>query len=54
MCGRCQQALVVSYEGEPDEPTQSAPVACPHCWAVSHVEVGGWAAAGGDYVAAKA
>ena len=54
VCGRCQQAILVSYEGDPDEAKQSAPVACPHCWAVSHVEIGGWAAAGGDYVAEKA
>jgi DNA-directed RNA polymerase subunit RPC12/RpoP len=54
VCGKCGQALLVSYEGEPDEPKQGAPVACPHCWSVSHVEIGGWAAAGGDYVAAKA
>lgn len=54
VCGRCQQAMLVSYEGEAGEPKERAPVACPHCWAVSHVEVGGWAAAGGDYVAEKA
>jgi hypothetical protein len=54
VCGRCQQAILVSYEGEPDEPKERAPVACPHCWSVSHIEVGGWAAAGGDYVAEKA
>jgi hypothetical protein len=44
----------VSYEGEPDEQKVPVPVACPHCWAVSQVEIGGWAAAGGDYVAEKA
>lgn len=53
-CGRCQQAILVSYESEPDEPKERAPVACPHCWSVTHVEIGGWAAAGGDYVAEKA
>ena len=53
VCGRCQRAVLVSYEGEPDEPKERAPVACPHCWSVSHVEIGGWAAAGGDYVAEK-
>ncbi len=53
-CGRCKQSILVSYEGEPDEARESAPVACPHCWAVNHVEIGGWAAAGGDYVAEKA
>jgi hypothetical protein len=54
VCEKCRQALVVSYEGEPDEPKRSSPVACPHCWAVNHVEIGVWAAAGGDYSAAKA
>ncbi len=54
VCERCQQAILVSYEGEPDEPKQRAPVACPHCWSVSQVEIGGWAAVGGDYVAERA
>ncbi len=53
-CGRCKQSILVSYEGEADEARERAPVACPHCWAVLQVEVGGWAAAGGDYVAEKA
>ena len=54
VCERCQQAILVSYEGESDEAKERAPVACPHCWSVSHLEIGGWAAAGGDYVAEKA
>jgi DNA-directed RNA polymerase subunit RPC12/RpoP len=53
-CARCRQAILVSYEAEPDEEKAQAPVACPHCWAVNHVEIGGWAAAGADYVAEKA
>lgn len=53
-CARCQQGILVSYEAQPDEAKETAPVACPHCWAVSHVPVGGWAAAGGDYRAEKA
>ncbi|MFI5169867.1 MAG: hypothetical protein ACHQM7_05850 [Vicinamibacterales bacterium] len=53
VCVKCQQTIVVRYEAEPDEPKETAPVACPHCWAVGHVPIGGWAAAGGDYVAAK-
>lgn len=52
-CGRCKQAILVSYECEAGEEKERAPVACPHCWAVVHVEIGGWAAAGGDYVAEK-
>jgi len=54
VCVKCQQTIVVRYEAEPDEPKETAPVACPHCWAVGHVPIGGWAAAGGDYSAAKA
>jgi hypothetical protein len=54
VCSSCQQALIVSYEGEPGEPKQPAPVACPHCWSVSRVEVGTWAADGRDYVAERA
>ena len=54
VCTKCQQNVVVSYEGAPNEPKQRAPVACPHCWTVNHVDVGAWAASGGDYFAAKA
>jgi hypothetical protein len=54
VCIKCQQGVVVSYEGDPNEPKQRAPVACPHCWTVNHVDVGVWAASGGDYFAAKA
>lgn len=52
-CGRCQQGILVSYEAQPDEAKETAPVACPHCWAVGHLPVGAWAAAGGDYRAEK-
>jgi len=52
-CGRCKQSILVSYECEAGEDKERAPVACPHCWAVIQVEIGGWAAAGGDYVAEK-
>ena len=38
---------------EPGEPKESAPVACPHCWATIHVEIGTWAVVGGDYSADK-
>ena len=54
VCIKCQQGVVVSYEGDPNEPKQRAPVACPHCWTVNHVDVGAWAASGGAYFAAKA
>ena len=53
MCEKCRQELRVSYEGQPGEPKERAPVACPHCWAVLHVEIGTWAAVGGDYSAEK-
>ena len=54
VCIKCQQGVVVSYDGDPNEPKQRAPVACPHCWTVNHVDVGAWAASNGDYFAAKA
>ena len=54
VCGSCQQALIVSYESVPGEPKQPAPVACPHCWSVSRVEIGLWAADGREYVAERA
>jgi len=53
-CGQCGKGWLVVYESRPDEPRELAPVACPHCWKVGHVEVGAWAAAGGDYRAERA
>lgn len=53
-CKQCGKGWVVVYESRPDEPRELAPVACPHCWKVGHVEVGAWAAAGGDYRAERA
>ena len=53
VCGKCKKELRVTYECEPDEPKESAPVACPHCWAVIRVEIGIWAVVGGDYSADK-
>ena len=53
VCGKCKKELRVSYEGEPGEAKESAPVACPHCWATIHVEIGTWAVVGGDYSADK-
>jgi hypothetical protein len=54
VCPQCQKAVIVVYETQPGEPRVSAPLACPHCWHVSQVEVGAWAAAGRDYRAEKA
>jgi hypothetical protein len=54
VCQRCQQGILVIYDAQPDESKELAPLACPHCWAVSQVEVGAWAAVGGDYRAEKA
>jgi hypothetical protein len=54
VCPQCQQAVVVIYEARAGEPKVPARVACPHCWHVSQVEVGAWAAEGGDYRAEKA
>jgi hypothetical protein len=53
-CEHCGGAVVVVYERQPGEPNERAPLACPHCWKVGHVEIGAWAAAGGDYRSEKA
>lgn len=53
LCGHCGRAVLVVYEHRPDEPKELAAVACPHCWRIGHVEVGAWAAAGGEYRAEK-
>jgi hypothetical protein len=53
-CESCGGVMLVLYEAQPDEPKELAPVACPHCWAIGHVEVGAWAAAGRDYRSEKA
>jgi hypothetical protein len=54
VCEHCGKALLVVYELRPDEPRELAPLACPHCWRISHVEVGVWAATGHEYRAEKA
>jgi hypothetical protein len=53
-CRHCERPLVVAYELRPDEGKELAPVACPHCWQINHVEVGAWAASGRDYRCDKA
>ncbi len=53
-CQQCGKAWLVVYESRPDEPRELAPVACPHCWKIARVELGAWAAAGGDYRAERA
>jgi hypothetical protein len=45
---------VVVYERMPEEPKELAPIACPHCWRIDHIEIGEWAAAGRDYRSEKA
>ena len=53
VCEHCQQTLVVVYELRLEEPKTLAPLACPHCWKVGHVEIGEWAAIGSDYRSEK-
>lgn len=53
-CDQCGKGWLVAFESRPGESRELAPVACPHCWRVGHVEVGAWAAAGGDYRAERA
>lgn len=54
VCEHCGQAVLVVYELQPEEPKELAPLACPHCWKIGHVEVGVWAATGREYRAEKA
>jgi len=54
VCEHCHGAVVVVYEQRAGEPKELAPLACPHCWKIGHVEIGAWAAAGGDYRSEKA
>lgn len=54
VCPQCRKPVIVVYETQAGEAKVSAPLACPYCWHVSHVEVGSWAATGGDYRAEKA
>jgi len=52
-CGVCGGQYVLAYEAEPDEPLEDAPVACPHCWNIGHVQVARSASIGRDYRADK-
>lgn len=52
-CGVCGQQYVLSYEAEPGEPLEDAPVACPHCWKIGRVQVPRSASLGRDYRADK-
>ena len=53
LCEHCGNAVLVVYEHRPGEGKTLVAVACPHCWRIGHVEVGAWAAGGGDYRAEK-
>jgi hypothetical protein len=53
-CGRCGKPYLVVYEAAPDEPEETVPVACPHCWQVNQVLVSESAAETRDYRAEKA
>lgn len=53
-CEHCGGALLVVYEPRAGEALEPAPVACPHCWRMNHVEIGAWAASGRDYRCEKA
>jgi hypothetical protein len=52
-CAICGQHYVLVYEAEPGEQTEAAPVACPHCWQVGHVQVPRSVSLGRDYRADK-
>jgi DNA-directed RNA polymerase subunit RPC12/RpoP len=54
VCGHCGRTVVVVYERMAEEAKELAPIACPHCWKIDHIEIGAWAAAGRDYRSEKA
>lgn len=54
VCEHCGQSVVVVYEPQPGESKELARLACPHCWKIGYVEIGAWAAAGGEYRCEKA
>jgi hypothetical protein len=49
MCTRCKKAFVVLYQAEPGEGMERAPVACPHCWTIGHVDIATSSALSRDY-----
>lgn len=49
LCTRCRKPFVVAYQAEPGEGVERAPVACPHCWAIGHVDVATSSALSRDY-----
>lgn len=53
VCEHCGKVVLVVYDRRPGEPKEMAPLACPHCWRIGHVEIGVWAAVGRDYRAEK-
>lgn len=53
VCRHCGKTVLVTYEEQPGDGKALAAVACPHCWQIEQVEIGAWAAAGGEYRAEK-
>jgi len=53
VCTHCGKTVLVIYEEQPGEDKALAAVACPHCWQIGQVEIGAWAASGGEYRAEK-
>ena len=49
MCPRCKKSFVVVYQAEPGEGMERAPVACPHCWTIGHIDIATSAALSRDY-----
>jgi hypothetical protein len=54
LCARCKKPFAVFYQAEPGEGMERAPVACPHCWAIGHVDLATSAAISRDYRVDKA
>ena len=52
-CGECGRPFLMTYMAHPDEPLETAPVACPNCWQVLHVPVAAEAGQNREYRADK-
>lgn len=48
-CEKCGRPFAVVYVIQPNEPKESAPVACPHCWCIKKVPIAEAAAYTNDY-----
>lgn len=52
-CSECGRPFLVIYMTHPDEPLETAPVACPNCWQLLQIPLGAEASANREYRADK-